>query len=524
MADIPNLPGIPSISPVKDTTLYSILKALKESIEVLGSAITGSPLANGSIIDTGFNPAIATGAVAVNTTDYTPPPAPTGFTVAGAFANILLEWDTALYQNHAYTEVWRGTSSALSTAILLGFAPGSVYTDTVNNSDHYYYWIRFVSQSGIHGPYNASLGTSGTASTDPTYMLSVLSSQLSSSQLSTSLNSRINLIDAASTGLVTQVSTLSTTVGSVSSASTSATNAANSASAAVATLASTVAGPNGSTAQYTVKVDANGYVAGFGLSSTYNNATPYSEFQILANKFAIAPSATDPAALDGSPFYVLTTPTTVNGVSVSAGTYMKAAYIANASIGNAQIRALAVDTAKIADASISTVKIVDASITNAKVASIDATKITTGQLTADRIDSRSLTIKDAAGNVLFGSGTNLTTTYISGLGGFATLSSLTSANIGTYMSTGAITNAYIQDAAITSAKIGGSITSTAYTAGSVGWSINKDGTAEFNNGTFRGTLAVQSSTTGQRTVITNAVIKVYDASNVVRVQIGDLSA
>jgi len=94
---------------------------------------------------------------------------------------------------------------------------------------------------------------------------------------------------------------------------------------------------DGLEAQYTVKIDNNGYVTGYGLASTAVNGTPTSEFAVVADKFSIAPVATDNAAADGSPFFHLTASTTINGVSVPAGTYMKSAYIHNASITNAQI-------------------------------------------------------------------------------------------------------------------------------------------------------------------------------------------
>jgi hypothetical protein len=55
-----------------------------------------------------------------------------------------------------------------------------------------------------------------------------------------------------------------------------------------------------------------------------------------------------------------------------------------------------------------------------------------------------------------------------------------------------------------------------YVAGVSGWSINKDGTVEFNNGTFRGSISV-GSPTGQHFVVNNSatgdVVDVYDSSN-----------
>ena len=56
--------------------------------------------------------------------------------------------------------------------------------------------------------------------------------------------------------------------------------------------------------------------------------------------------------------------------------------------------------------------------------------IATGSITADKIDTRGLSIRDANGNVLFGSGTALDVANITGLGSLATKSSLTSSDIG----------------------------------------------------------------------------------------------
>jgi len=138
-----------------------------------------------------------------------------------------------------------------------------------------------------------------------------------------------------------------------------------SAEASIQTEATTRATETGDLqAKYTVKVDVNGYVAGFGLASTANNGVPTSEFAIVADKFSIAPVQTDNTASDGSPFFYRTTATTINGVSVPAGAYMKAAYIHDASITNA--------------------KIMDATIDSAKIASLAADKIAAGSLAASQ--------------------------------------------------------------------------------------------------------------------------------------------
>ncbi|MBM6605538.1 DUF1983 domain-containing protein [Enterobacteriaceae bacterium RIT814] len=51
-----------------------------------------------------------------------------------------------------------------------------------------------------------------------------------------------------------------------------------------------------------------------------------------------------------------------------------------------------------------------------------------------------------------------------------------------------IRDTFIQDGTISNAKIGNFIQSNTFTAGSAGWNINKNGNAEFNNATVRGSL------------------------------------
>ncbi|WP_447781284.1 host specificity protein J [Enterobacter asburiae] len=55
-----------------------------------------------------------------------------------------------------------------------------------------------------------------------------------------------------------------------------------------------------------------------------------------------------------------------------------------------------------------------------------------------------------------------------------------------------ISSAFIQDGTITNAKIGNFIRSNDFQSGVKGWNIPKDGSPEFNNGTFRGSLYASS--------------------------------
>jgi hypothetical protein len=316
---------------------------------------------------------------------------------------------------------------------------------------------------------------------------------------------------------------------------------------------------DGLKAEYTIKLDVAGNVAGYGI---YAGATT-SEFVANVGRFAVTTpqslislrtistvyaqgaiarvagqdsktlvckigGTTGTGALavgnigtlivDGSvtwqvasrvPLAVQAVPTQINGQDVPAGVYFDAGYILNATIQNAQIADLAVDDAKIADLDVG--KLTAGSIAVGEY--IQSTGFVTGsagwkingdgtaefaaasirgQLTASQIDSRGLSIKDANGNVILSAGTPLTTSNISGLGtlatknsvsattevtglgtlatksavswntdisnipafgGFAYISSITSANISTYIASAAIGTAYISNAAITNALI-----------------------------------------------------------------------
>ena len=96
--------------------------------------------------------------------------------------------------------------------------------------------------------------------------------------------------------------------------------------------------------QYTVKVDANGAVAGFGLANTTTSSgNNTSEFYVNADRFAIMRGGSDTTAAV-TPFVVQATATTINGTAVPAGVYIDAAFIKNASITAAQIGSINADT------------------------------------------------------------------------------------------------------------------------------------------------------------------------------------
>jgi len=287
------------------------------------------------------------------------PPAPTNVTATAAIRNIIVEWDAPNYPGHAYAEVWGASTNSLTAAVLLGMTPGGIYVDETGPSVTRFYWVRFVNTNDVKGAYNAISGVSATTGPEVSYLLSTLTGAITETQLFSSLGARINLVDGAASlpgsvnarvqtestarqnadsALSSQITTLSSTVGQNTTA--------------IQQEATTRANADGTLfAQYTVKIDTNGYVSGFGLASTANNATPFSDFIIRADRFSIA-SPSGPGIAPVIPFIVTTTSQVINGVTVPPGTYIKDGFIQNGVITNAKIGNLAVDDAKIASLSV----------------------------------------------------------------------------------------------------------------------------------------------------------------------------
>lgn len=191
--------------------------------------------------------------------------------------------------------------------------------------------------------------------------------------------------------------------------------------------------------------------------------------------------------VQGLPYYHLATATTINGVSLSAGTY-----IWNATIGTATI-----DTAMIKNAA----------ITSAKIST----------LTADKI-----TFNSGAGQVL-------SAAVING----ATITGTTSISAPT-ITGGSISGNTITGGTITGSSINGG---EFYSPSSSSWRFKVDSNGYLNatdvtltgditatSGTFYGNLSVKSNATGARMEIYNNVIKVFDSAGTLRVKLGDLTA
>ncbi|MCJ8334550.1 MAG: DUF1983 domain-containing protein [Epibacterium sp.] len=296
------------------------------------------------------------------------PTQPTGFTATGGYSQIILAWDFPEYDNHSLTEIWRHDSDSLGDATLLGTSSTSGYIDPVGGSQTYYYWIRHVSGDGINGDYNDTAGTVASTAPDVDYLLDELAGAVTKSELVASLVTEIENATSGVTSIESDITTIEGDIG---------------------TIETNITALNG---QYTVKINSNGRIAGFGLANTdeeYDGGI-HSEFVVLADRFSIVNQNDDGDLI--VPF-IVTTATTLNGESVPAGVYISEAFIRNGAIVNAKIGDAAIDNAKIATATIIEANIADAAITSAKIANaaITTAKINDAAITTAKIGDAEIT-------------------------------------------------------------------------------------------------------------------------------------
>lgn len=547
-----------------------------------------------------------------------PPRAPSGLTASGALATIIVSWNGPQYKGHAYTEIWAHTSDLLGDAVLVGMTAGNNFAHNLGNAAVRYYWVRNVNQNGVVSAFNATNGTQGATGQDPAYLLTLLTDEITSTQLANSLSTRIDLIDGAA-------NVAGSVNARISTEATARTNADTSLASDITTLQTTTGGNttsiqtnatsiNGLEGQYTVKIDNNGHVSGFGLASTTVDGSRVSDFMVAADRFSVVNPTVAGGAItacfdatpntrrfikipdaiwnsythtsgdrltikgmgsrnntyeiiskgnyltpsigralvvsersDEIPYTYLPDLPSANGQSYSermAATYPEATGTINLSkevpfiisTGSTQINGVTVPAGTYIDSAM----IADATIKQAQI----------GTLNADVINSGLLNTVDFYGNKIAGASIYLggTVTYSQTNNVNTGIQSITSPKVA-MTSTGAvfavdaftidnpggansspfsitndvvrINSAVIADGTITNAMIDNTIQSTDFAAGSAGWRIKKNGNAELNNATFRGTLDVGGSS-GSRMTITSTKLRVYDG-NTLRVKIGDLS-
>jgi hypothetical protein len=217
------------------------------------------------------------------------------------------------------------------------------------------------------------------------------------------------------------------------------------------------------------------------------------------------------------PFIVTNTPSVIGGKTYPAGTWIDTAFIANATIGTAQITDLTADkitTGNLTAAiGITTGKIqggvagynsgtgfflgLDASVYKFYVGSStqnmrwDGSALSvTGNINATSGTFRNITIYDSSNNVILSSG-GVPASSVTGLGTLATQSSVTTGQVsglGTLATLSSVGSAQISEGAVGITQLGTTIQSTNYSA-TTGWRITKAGEATFNSVSLRGDIS-----------------------------------
>lgn len=160
--------------------------------------------------------------------------------------------------------------------------------------------------------------------------------------LSTEITNRTNADNAIVSSVTTQFATVNGNLSALQTQQTTTANNVSALSSTVTTLQATVGSnttaisteatarvnaDNDIYAKYSVKIDTNGYVTGFGLISTANNSTPYSDFIVRADRFSIG-SPSGPGITPRVPFIVYTTNQTMaDGTIIPPGVYMDYAMV-----------------------------------------------------------------------------------------------------------------------------------------------------------------------------------------------------
>jgi len=178
--------------------------------------------------------------------EYGPPAVVAGLDADGAFQNITITWTQPDYFGHAFTEVWGSPTYDTTlvstdpgyvdpttyetfdstTATLVAISAGSVVSDALGSGKGRYYWARNVNFSGRQGAFNSTTGVNGETAVDTAFLLSTLTGQITSGQLSTALSSPIGNLPADTQAQVTSLQNQINTLNSVSAWSSSETYAA----------------------------------------------------------------------------------------------------------------------------------------------------------------------------------------------------------------------------------------------------------------------------------------------------------
>jgi len=274
--------------PPKDATpqMRQMLAAMKEAVEVrlgrrgdpLEEGVTKRDLIDGGIARLGGQGA---GGPLLPVTVDSPwasiiPPLPVALSAEGIFGGVSLTWDTPFqqYNVHAFAEIWRSETNDPTTRVLLSSSRGQLYFDRIPDGQEvkFYYWVRFISEYNREGPFSAAV--SATKLRDVAEIMGEISGHINEGDLAATFRKDFQGVKDV---VAQQTKTLSSYGVSITGQATINKTTSD-------TLNSYGKSIGGLAAQYTLRLNVNGYISGYG---AYNDGRT-SEFAIVADTFWIA--------------------------------------------------------------------------------------------------------------------------------------------------------------------------------------------------------------------------------------------
>lgn len=461
------------VPPIQDRQLALFLQRLRDAVnkneQELFSGLSSRIDQMESIV-AGGNEAGGSGTEYSPWGDYTIPGAPSAFNGKGGFGFIIMEWAGAEQRMVAYTEIWRSADSNQANSVLHAVAVGNVYSDPVNPGETWYYWIRFVTFTNLTSPWSDLTGLQLSTAPNVDELKAQLDGALTESQLTVALQSRINLIDTAGTGLIdrtallettqtshgSQISALETTSDSHATTLSSLQTSSDSHASSISTLETTQASQATQISQIITVNDSQASSITSLNSTTSGQATSISELTTTTDGHT-ATLATHGSSIAGLEAQ-WTVKTDVGGLVGGVGFYNNGTttkFLVNA------------DTFAVFNTSAGSVRvpfIVDG-----------------GTVYMDEVMIRNAAIKSAQ------------------------IQSLAADKL--YTNSGTLANAIIGNGHITNAMIGATIQSDNFVTGSAGWRVLKSGSAEFRNIIVRGDIEATSIKANTANIIDTLMLK-----------------
>ena len=377
------------------------------------------------------------------------PPTPTSLTASAGLTKIILSWTTGwtVFSNHSLTEIWRSSTNALGDAVIIGTTSAGLFTDNVDPLTTYYYWVRFVSTTGVIGPYsNSATATAGQVSSTFLADNAVIAAKIADGTIAgTKFASSIKPVEivnslptAGTQGRVVFLTTDNKLYRDTGSAWTAAVPTSDlSGSIATSALSGTIATSQIGDDAVTAAKMANNAVTADVVAASAITTTKIADDAISTAKIAAnAITASEIAA------------NAVTSNEIAANTIV-AGDIASGTITTTQIASNTIVAGDIASNTLTSGQIAANAITASEIATdaVTAGKVVAGAISASELAAGAVTAgKLAAGAIVAGDGVIGSAVIQTAMVDDA---AITTAKIGT----SEITTALINDASITTAKI-----------------------------------------------------------------------